>query len=92
MVGNTPVVVGRSVVRVQLDDLVVVLYRLLVLALPTVGITPVVVGQGVFRVQLDGLIVVIDGPLVLAQFTVGITPVAVASRLEGSHVTIFRFR
>ena len=53
-----------SVVRVQFDGLVVVLYGPLVLAQVNVGITPVVVGRSVVRVQLDGLVVVLYGPLV----------------------------
>jgi len=64
MVGITPVVVGLSIVRVQLDDLVVVLYGPLVLAQGVVGNTPVVVSVSV-RVEIDGLIVVFDGPFVL---------------------------
>ena len=77
-VSHATAVVGHSmeqaIVRVKLDGLIEVFYRLMVRVRPVVTKAPADVGQDIVRVKLDGLIEVLYRLLVLVQIVVSPTP------------------
>ena len=68
--------------RVESDDLVIVLDGPLGQAEVIVGHTTIHIDVGILRVESDGLVIILDGPLGLAEAIVDQAPVHVNAGIQ----------